>query len=105
MIRSCSWEPRPICVPAGVKQTIFGICFSTFELGGLAKTLNDWPLGKQRVLFHLDLIDDFGETKLTVLIVDHGHFSPFKVLSKIVRLVVLLCSFGEQVKPSVVAGL
>ena len=55
--------------PAGEKQTISSQFFSSFELGGITKHLiTAWPLGKQLVLFPLDLNGDtkLGDTKLTV---------------------------------------
>ena len=76
------WQPLNFASTAsvcnGVKQIIFLGVFSIFESGGTTK-LNDWPLGKQLVLFLLNLnvpvgfasgnIEGLGETKLTVFFV------------------------------------
>ena len=66
-------------VPAGATQIIFLRFFLIFEFGGIKRTINDWPHGKQRIykeflqkfLFPLDLNAPVGtegleETKVTV---------------------------------------
>ena len=47
--RSYSLEQRQICEQAGVKQTTSSQFFSSFELGGITLTLNDWSRGKRWV--------------------------------------------------------
>ena len=60
VIRLCILKPRQICVPAGVKKIFFLQSwlnlyhFFYFRVGRYNKTLNDWPHGKQLVLFPLD---------------------------------------------------
>ena len=61
MIRSCSLKLQQICVPAGMKQTIFTFIFFYFWAGRYNKTLNDWLRGKQWVLFPLELNITRGE--------------------------------------------
>ena len=56
MIRSCALKPRQICVPAGVKQTIFTQFFSIFELGGETKDLMTSPAGNNESYFPCTLM-------------------------------------------------
>jgi len=77
-ISLCSLELWQICVPAGIKQTIFLQFFSFSWVGRYNKTLNDCSCRKQSVLFPLDLyvhvgitrgnIEDLRETKFTVFL-------------------------------------
>ena len=55
-------------MPAGAKQIFFLLFVLIFELGGIKRTINDWPHG---ILFSLNLnapvgIEGLEETKVTV---------------------------------------
>ena len=96
------WQPLNFASAAsvcnGVKQIIFFGVFFYFWVGRYNKTLNDWPLAKQWVLFPLDLnvrlgfasgnIEGLGETKLTgqSLNVNKSSKSSFSVRPISVRL-------------------
>ena len=76
VIRSCTFETAANLYASRRQANNFYLCIVLFWVGRYNKTLNDWPLGKQWVLFPLDLnvslgfasgnIEGLGETKLTV---------------------------------------
>ena len=76
VIRSCTFETVANLYASRRQANNFYLCIVLFWVGRYNKTLNDWPLGKQWVLFPLDLnvslgfasgnIEGLGETKLTV---------------------------------------
>ena len=76
VIRSCTFETAANLYASRRQANNFYLCIVLFWVGRYNKTLNDWPLWKQWVLFPLDLnvslgfasgnIEGIGETKLTV---------------------------------------
>ena len=74
VIRSCTFETAANLYTSRRQANNFYLCIVLFWVGRYNKTLNDWPLGKQWVLFPLDLnvslgfasgnIEGLGETKL-----------------------------------------
>ena len=76
VIRSCTFKTAANLYASRRQANNFYLCIVLFWVGRYNKTLNDWPLGKQWVLFPLYLnvslgfasgnIEGLGETKLTV---------------------------------------
>ena len=55
VIRSCTFETAANLYASRRQASNFYLCIVLFWVGRYNKTLNDWPLGKQWVLFPLDL--------------------------------------------------
>ena len=55
VIRSCTFETAANLYASRRQANNFYLCIVLFWVGRYNKTLNDWPLGKQWVLFPLDL--------------------------------------------------
>ena len=54
VIRSCTFETAANLYASRRQANNFYLCIVLFWVGRYNKTLNDWPLGKQWVLFSLD---------------------------------------------------
>ena len=64
VIRSCTFETAANLYASRRQANNFYLCIVLFWVGRYNKTLNDWPLGKQWVLFPLDLNVNFPRLRL-----------------------------------------